>query len=327
MDKPSTSANNGATELTVTATFRISPPEAFSFATPNEWPAWKKRFKRFHSASGLASQPSSHQVDALIYIMGPQAEDVLQTFKLSDTEAQDFEKVMENFERYFIPRRNVVYERAMINTRSQLETETVEEYVTALHGLATTCNYGPLKEELVRDRLIVGLRDSMTSEKLQLDPDLDLQKAIAAARQSEVIKKQQVELRPTKEKDASVDRIAAKNGTAAGPAQQGTECSNVRTPTKKTATPKPKGKPCRWCGREAHPRSVCPTKNAGCSRCKKKGHFATVCKSSTTVNSLVHEQGFVGVAASPQTAKWDIEIFVDETPVVFRIDTGADETV
>ncbi|KAM7281966.1 uncharacterized protein ISCGN_002124 [Ixodes scapularis] len=227
----------------------------------------------------------------------------------------------------FIPRRNVVYERAMFNTRSQLETETVEEYVTALHGLATTCNYGPLKEELIRDRLIVGLRDSRTSEKLQLDPDLDLQKAITAARQSEVIKKQQAELRPTKEKDANVDRIAAKNGTAARPAQRGTERSNVRTRSKKTATPKPKGKPCRWCGREAHPRSVCPAKNAGCNRCKKKGHFVTVCKSSTSVNSLVHEQGFVGAAASPQTAKWDIEIFVDETPVVFRIDTGADETV
>ena len=159
--------------------------------------------------------------------MGPQAEDSLQTFKLSDTEAQDFDKVMENFERYFIPRRNVVYERAMFNTRSQLETETVEEYVTALHGLATTCNYGPLTEELIRDRLIVGLRDSRTSEKLQLDPDLDLQKAIAAARQSEVIKKQQVELRPTKEKDANVDRIAAKTGTASGPAQRGPERSIV----------------------------------------------------------------------------------------------------
>ena len=38
----------------------------------------------------------------------------------------------------------------------------------------------------------------------------NLPKAIAAARQSEVIKKQQVELLPTKEKDANVDRIAAK---------------------------------------------------------------------------------------------------------------------
>ncbi|CAN7994119.1 unnamed protein product, partial [Ixodes pacificus] len=135
---------------------------------------------------------------------------------------------MENLERYFIPRRNAVYERAMFNTRLQLETETVEEYVIALHGLATTCNYGPLKEELIRDKLIVGLRDSRTSEKLQLDPDLDLQRSIAAARLSEVIKKTQVELRPTKEKDANVDRIAAKTGTSAGPAQRGAERPNVR---------------------------------------------------------------------------------------------------
>ena len=38
------------------------------------------------------------------------------------------------------------------------------------------CNYGNLKDELVRDRLVVGIRDQELSKKLQLDPDLTLEK-------------------------------------------------------------------------------------------------------------------------------------------------------
>lgn len=67
--------------------------------------------------------------------MGPQAQDILQAFKLFDTESQDFDRVMEHFKSYLIPRRNVVHERAKFNTRVQLESETVEEFVTALHLL------------------------------------------------------------------------------------------------------------------------------------------------------------------------------------------------
>lgn len=129
-----------------------------------------------------------------------------------------------------------------------------------------------------------------------------------------------------KEKDANVDRIAALTGTTPGPAQRGTECQ-VRTP-KKTAAPKPKGKPCRWCDREAHPRNMCPSKNSSCNIYKKKGHFVRLCKSSTTLNSLVHEHdGFGGTAASPLPPKWNIEVIADETQVVFRLDTDGDETV
>ena len=60
-------------------------------------------------------------------------------------------------------------------------------------------NFGNLREELIRDRLVVGILDKQLSEKLQLDVDLTLEKAIIRARQKETIRKQQTVLRTDSE--------------------------------------------------------------------------------------------------------------------------------
>ena len=89
----------------------------------------------------------------------------------------------------------MIFERARFNVRSQLEGESTDSFVTALHGLAEHCNFRDLKDELIRDRLVVGLRDAALSEKLQMNPDLTLEKAVVMARQKEAVRKQQPLLR------------------------------------------------------------------------------------------------------------------------------------
>ncbi len=49
-------------------------------------------------------------------------------------------------------RKNVIYEHAKFNQRNQAEGESAEQYNTALYSLVDT-----LKEEMLRDRLVVGI--------------------------------------------------------------------------------------------------------------------------------------------------------------------------
>ena len=44
---------------------------------------------------------------------------------------------------------------------------------------------------MICDRIVVGLLDTALSKKLQLDPDLTLEKAMTSARQQEMVRKQQ----------------------------------------------------------------------------------------------------------------------------------------
>ena len=78
-----------------------------------------------------------------------------------------------------------MYERAKFNQRKQEQSETVDTFITSLYKLAENCAYNALKEEMISDCLVVGLKDTRLSKKLQLDANLTLAKAITMARQSE----------------------------------------------------------------------------------------------------------------------------------------------
>ena len=109
---------------------------------------------------------------------------------------QRYDVVKNRFENHFIAQGNVIYERTKFNVRIQNDGEPVEAFITDLHCLAEHCEFGTLKDQLKRDRIVVGLRNKQLSEKLQLDPDLTLKKAMAKAKQSEEVTKQQSVIHP-----------------------------------------------------------------------------------------------------------------------------------
>ena len=77
--------------------------------------------------------------------------------------------VIGKFDQYFKVRRNTIFERAKFNRRSQKEGESVEQYITDLYELAKFCEFGELKEEMLCDRVVVGIRDLALSEKMQTE--------------------------------------------------------------------------------------------------------------------------------------------------------------
>ena len=102
--------------------------------------------------------------------MGDEADDILKLFHLSESDSKKYKTVKEKFDEYFIRQRNVIYERAKFNQRKQEPQESVDGFITSLHYLAEHCSYGELCNEMIRDRIVVGLRDSSVAQKLQMDP-------------------------------------------------------------------------------------------------------------------------------------------------------------
>ena len=125
--------------------------------------------------------------------MGQQADDIFASFALNDEESQDYATVKEKFETYFVVKIYiyVICERAKFNSRVQEDNESVSEFITHLHKLAEHCDFQALKDELIRDRIVVGIKDRRLSEKLQLDPKLTLEKATQQVKHSELVRSQQ----------------------------------------------------------------------------------------------------------------------------------------
>ena len=102
---------------------------------------------------------------------------------------------------------------------SQQSGEMAEQYVMALYDLAENCNYGDLKEEMISDRLVVGIKDNALSEKLQLDSRLTLESAKTAIRLKEAVHEQQQTLKGIENATSpvgTVDSIRNKQPNARG---------------------------------------------------------------------------------------------------------------
>ena len=110
--------------------------------------------------------------------MGSKADDILQSFNLSSEDQKKYDTVVTRFQDHFIARRNIIFERAKFNSRVQEGGESAESFITSLYGLAEHCGFGTLHDELIRDRIVVGIRDTTLSEKLQMDPNLILQNCL-----------------------------------------------------------------------------------------------------------------------------------------------------
>ena len=169
---------------------RFNPPESFNFGNPSEWPEWKQRFLRFQEATKLGKEDESVQISTLIYVMGKEAEHVFKSFVFEDAEnAKKFAPVLKKFDDYFVPKRNIIHERAKFHQCRQNPGENVETFVRNLYEIAEHCDFKD-RDDQIRDRIVLGILDRELSEKLQLTPDLKLEGAIERARQSEMVKSQ-----------------------------------------------------------------------------------------------------------------------------------------
>ena len=76
---------------------------------------------------------------------------------------------------------------AGINYPARLRNNTSWSFT----AFATNYNYGAMEQEMIRNRLVIGIRNQALLKMLQLDVDLMLNKAKHAIRQQQMVQEQQ----------------------------------------------------------------------------------------------------------------------------------------
>ena len=99
-------------------------------------------------------------------------------------------KVLEQFEQYYNPRKNVVFERHQFWQITQKDSENVGQFVTHLKNKVKSCDYSSPVDDMVRDKFVISIRDLQVKERLLREEKLTLEKAISMARVSEASKEQ-----------------------------------------------------------------------------------------------------------------------------------------
>jgi hypothetical protein len=205
----------------------------------------------------------------------------------------------------------------------------------------------------------VGITDTTLSGRLQLDPDLTLEKAKKVVQQSEVIRQQQGTLKEGAEK-AKLDEAkfaSGQRGRVVPPRRSGV--SSGRGSDQYSGK-----KQCSPCGKEQHPihmypaRScvhaaaphthvsskklcsrcstpytiMCPVRDVTCHRCNRRGHYKMQCYAKTVLEVIPDEKGdhldsaFLDTVTADHEKTWTTTTQLGGKDVAFKMDTGAEVT-
>ena len=135
----------------------------------------------------LNTQTPEHQLALFLHAIGPEALTIYNGFDYTAEEDKSkVETVIKKFDEHFVGETNETYERYLFNKRVQEPNESIDTYITALKIIAKTCNFCQcLHDSLIRDQIVVGVRDNTVRKRLLQERKLTLNHCIDTCRGAE----------------------------------------------------------------------------------------------------------------------------------------------
>ena len=95
-------------------------------------------------------------------------------------------EIIASFEAFAVGEVNITYERYVFNKRFQQEAETFECFLASIRRLTKTCQYCEnCVNSIIRDRIVLGIRDPETQSELLKERALTLQTCVDICKAAE----------------------------------------------------------------------------------------------------------------------------------------------
>ena len=91
--------------------------------------------------------------------MGKDCYYIYKRLALEEEEKERVTSILDGLEKYFKPSLKVTYKKFIFNTCDQQSHETIDEYVNKLRGLSETCEFGTLKDSLIKDCVMLRTKN------------------------------------------------------------------------------------------------------------------------------------------------------------------------
>ncbi|GBP14486.1 Uncharacterized protein K02A2.6 [Eumeta japonica] len=262
----------------------IKPPANLQIDSDKStsWKKWLQQFEWYATAIQLDKKPADVQAATFMAVIGSDAIEIYNSFNLSNADQNNLQIIKERFREYFAPKTNISFERYIFFKIEQNEDERFNEFLTRIKTQASKCEFDQLFDEMLKDKIVFGIRSSQVREKLLTEDRLDLNKAITICKTSELASKQ---LEEFEGKNRADKVLIVRN-------------KNVKQEQNKYFD-------CRRCGTNYKSRE-CPAFNKPCTKCNKNGHFAKMCR--TKKNNANKQKNRVN--AIEESSNSDDEVYI-----------------
>uniref|UniRef100_A0A2A4K615 RNA-directed DNA polymerase n=1 Tax=Heliothis virescens TaxID=7102 RepID=A0A2A4K615_HELVI len=269
---------------------RIKTLNISSDSTNNNAEAWKRWWQQvelYLLATGLEKAPEKRKVAILLHHIGEKGLQIYNTFNLT-IEKTTLAEVKSKFDNFFEPRRNITMCRHMFFTRRQQKSESIEGFLADLENKSQDCEFGTLRESLIRDIFIANLHMDLAHvrQRLLQEPDLTYQRMRELARTLVVAQQdaEKIVSSSNGEQSENVMHLRRRSRSRGDRRQRASPVGQQGSGAGKSPNPERRSRTCSRCG-QSH-RYKCPAQGVKCRSCNLFGHFAKYCFKNKKVSHL-----------------------------------------
>ncbi|GFY35277.1 polyprotein [Trichonephila clavipes] len=285
-------------------------------ASVEDWSSYVERLKSYFVVNGIEDKM---KVPAILSLMGATTYKLLKNLATPNIPSElTYQDIVKLLSEHLNPKPLEMTERFRFYKRKQFDGESIANYCAELQKLSIHCNFGNNLSTMLRDKLVMGLKNENIQKKLLAEDKLTYKKAKSIAFAIESAQRDVCEIQnqmvSIKKLHSSQDKTIKKfflNLRNLNLQRSLINLGNVR------------------CDSIQHLAHECKHKNTQCRNCLKNGHLAKVChsKRNETVKEIesCSETVPVNSVKSPRHARDKIllEIFVEGNKCLFELDTGA----
>ncbi len=223
-----------------------------------------KCFDNFISASDAANKNEKQKCAIFLNLAGEEAIEAAENFTYAEGEDKDSLQVLKSkFKAICDPYVNVIMERFKFNSRLREPSESMSSFITTLRTLAKTCDYKQMSDEMIRDRIVIGIQCEAVTKQMLKKKDLTLNDAVEICQIYEISNKHLKDLKQSDSVDSN-DVHALTNKPRQFHKSSYKALQN-----------------CINCGGSHQAsRQSCPAYGKRCHACNKLNHYKSVCISS-----------------------------------------------
>lgn len=236
------------------------------YCESDEWVQYVERLEMYFEANDIDDDTKKRSI--LLTVCGPKTYRLIRGLTAPEKpKEKSYETLTELLEKHYNPRPSEIVQRFKFNMRTQKPGESLADFVADSRRLSEHCNFQTALEDMLRDRLVCGVRDKRIQRRLLAEDSLTFQKAWSIATAMDVADRNAADLQQATgdSKEIQVNKLQFND-------RSHTKRENYQNERSATQSE------CYRCG-QAHDPRKCRWKNAVCHACQKTGHLARRCQS------------------------------------------------
>ncbi|UYV79187.1 K02A2.6-like [Cordylochernes scorpioides] len=136
----------------------VPAPILINIQAAENWRFFKSQWDNYQVATELNKKDNNVIRATFLSLIGKDCFNVFLNLDLKEDEKNSLPKIIEALNNHFTPQKNIIYDRYIFNTSNQEENEGIDSYTNRLRGLASSYEYDILTEDLIRDRIVLGIK-------------------------------------------------------------------------------------------------------------------------------------------------------------------------